>query len=310
MHAFWIYPKSLELNEWNVFKRRYHAIYRGKEYSNEQIGSFCKFTNNFAEIINGDATCLVLNRNAAGLPIPDDSVDAIITDPPYGGNVNYSELSDFWNVWIADGRTIDKKNEVVINRTQGKSIDEYQELLELVFRECFRVLKPNRCLVSTFNSKDFRVVTCFIVAASKAGFTFLPEGAKYQAPIRAYTTTFHAMQIGAFVGDFIFTFGKDGTQPKAVFAEADRQRVQSAVSKLVNENIESGRAESDIREQAYGLLIPFLAAYAVRNPLECRRAAEFLERSIRENDAYFKGERKRIIEKRRRYFANSNRYPA
>jgi hypothetical protein len=148
-------------------------------------------------------------------------------------------------------------------------------------------------------------VTSFVVAASRAGFTFLREGVKYQAPIRAYTTTFHAMQIGAFVGDFIFTFRKGGTRPKAVFTEADLQRIQTAVSKLVNENIESGRPEPRIREQAYGLLIPFLAEYAVTNPVECRRAAEFLELRIRENDAYFKGERKRIIEKRRRYFANS-----
>jgi 16S rRNA G966 N2-methylase RsmD len=302
MHAYWIYPRSLELNEWNVYKRRYEAVYRGKQYSTEHIGPYCRFAHNFKELAYGNATCLVLNRNAAELPIPDDSVDAVITDPPYGGNVNYAELSDFWYIWMSKGRTIDKKGEAVINRTQEKTIEDYQRLLELVFIECYRVLKQGRCLVSTFNSKDSRVVTSFIVAASKAGFTLLPEGVKYQAPIRPYTTTFHAMQIGAFVGDFIFTFRKDALQPKAVFNEAEWRRIQTEISRLVDECVKMRRPEPNLREQAYGLLIPFLAKYAATNSLECMNAADFFERKIRENDSYFKSTRRKLIEKRRQTF--------
>jgi putative DNA methylase len=32
--------------------------------------------------------------------IPDESVDAIITDPPYYGTIQYAELSDFFYVWM------------------------------------------------------------------------------------------------------------------------------------------------------------------------------------------------------------------
>jgi SAM-dependent methyltransferase len=304
MHAYWIYPKSLELNEWKVYNRRYDAVYKGKRYSNDQIGPYCKLGHEFKEIADGDSTCLVLNRNAAELPIPDESIDAVITDPPYGGNVNYAELSDFWYIWMSKGRTIDKKSEAVINRTQEKSIEEYQRLLELVFIECYRVLKPGKYFVSTFNSKDFRVVTSFVVAASRAGFTLLSEGVKYQAPIRPYTTTFHAMQIGAFVGDFIFTFRKDALQPGVAFSEAEGREIQARVSQLVDESVKSRRPEPNLREQAYGLLIPFLAKYAATNPAECRHAADFFERKIKENDSYFKGTRKRLIEKRRRTFGS------
>jgi 16S rRNA G966 N2-methylase RsmD len=302
MHAYWIYPKSLELNVWNVYMRRYEAVYRGKQYSNEHIGPYCKFARDFIGLAHGDSTCLVLNRNAAELPVPDGSIDAVITDPPYGGNVNYAELSDFWYIWISNGRTMDKKSEAVINRTQEKSIDEYQRLLELVLIECYRVLKQGRFFVSTFNSKDFRVVTSFVVAASKAGFTLLSEGVKYQAPIRPYTTTFHAMQIGAFVGDFIFTFRKDGLQPKDVFNKAEWQNIRAEISRLVDESVKSHRPEPNLREHAYGLLIPFLAKYSVTNPMECRSAAEFFELKIRENDSYFKNTRRKLIEKRRQTF--------
>jgi hypothetical protein len=164
------------------------------------------------------------------------------------------------------------------------------------------VLKQGKCFVSTFNSKDSRVVTSFIVAASKAGFTLLSEGVKYQAPIRPYTTTFHAMQIGAFVGDFIFTFRKDALQPKAVFNEAECRRIQTEISQLVDECVKSDRPEPNLREQAYGILIPFLAKYAATNSVECKNAAEFFERKIRENDSYFKSTRRKLTEKRRQTF--------
>jgi len=302
LHAYWIYPKSLEMNVWKVYKRRYQAISLGKEYSNKHIGTFCKLTDDFEIIAHGDATCLLLNRDSAKLPFPDNSVDAVITDPPYGGNVNYAELSDFWNVWM-DGRTIDKQSEVVINRTQEKSIEDYQRQLDSVFRECYRVLKHGGYFVSTFNSKDSRIVASFVLAASMAGFRFLADGAKYQAPIRPYATTFHAMQIGAIVGDFIFTFTKDTPHPKVDFDEAELQRIQADISQLVEQSVKKGRLEPNIREHAYNLLIPFLAKYAVTNPIQCKNATDFFERKIKENDRYFKNTREQLVEKRKRSFS-------
>ena len=304
MHAYWIYPKSLEMNVWNVFKRRYQAISLGKKYSDEHIGPYCKFTDHFAELEHQDATCFLLNRDAAELPIPDGKVDVVITDPPYGGNVNYAELSDFWYVWMSNGQTIDKIGEAVINRTQDKSIEEYQRHLEWVFKECYRVLKPGGYFVSTFNSKDSRIVASFILAASTAGFSLLPDGAKYQAPIRPYATTFHAMQIGAFVGDFIFTFTRGPPQPKSSFDETEWTRIQAELSQLVDESVRRGQPEPNLREQAYGLLIPFLAKYAKTNATQCKEAANFFEEKIRENDTNLKRTREELVEKRKRAFGS------
>jgi SAM-dependent methyltransferase len=306
MHAYWIYPKSLEMNVWNVFKRRYRAVSHGKRYSNEHIGSFCRFADDFTQLARGNATCLLLNRDAVELPIPNEKIDVIITDPPYGGNVNYAELSDFWYVWLSNGRTIDKRGEAVINRTQEKSLEEYQAHLEQVFKECFRVLKQDGHFISTFNSKDFRIVASFILAASRAGFTLAPGGVKYQAPIRPYATTFHAMQIGAFVGDFIFTFKKNIARPEPRFDEAEWHRIQTEISRLVDETVASGRPEPNLREQAYALLIPFLAKYAVTSASQCRSASDFFEQKIRENDDYLKRTRTELIEKRKRTFGSKN----
>jgi len=302
IHAYWIYPKSLEMNVWNVFKRRYQAVSLGKRYSNEHIGTYCKFAKDFSNLADGDATCLLLNRDAAELPIPDETIDVVITDPPYGGNVNYAELADFWHIWLSNGRTIDKAGEAVINRTQEKSIENYQTHLELVFKECFRVLKRGGYLISTFNSKDSRIVASFILAATTAGFALLPSGVKYQAPIRPYSTTFHAMQIGAFVGDFVFTFRKAGPQPELNFDETEWHRIQTEISRLVDEGVRNERPEPNLREQAYALLIPFLAKYATTDQAKCKSAVEFFEGKIRENDGYLKRTRAEIVEKRKKTF--------
>ena len=34
------------------------------------------------------------------MPLPDASVDAIVTDPPYYDNVMYAECSDYFYVWL------------------------------------------------------------------------------------------------------------------------------------------------------------------------------------------------------------------
>ena len=182
LHAYWIYPKSLEINVWNTFERRWQAVARGKRYSNRTIEA-CKFAESFDDLSRGRATCLILTGSSTHLPLPTESVDTIVTDPPYGANVNYGELSDYWTIWFRDGKLIDKKDEIIVNRTQAKKVEDYESLLHSVFKECYRVLKSGRCLVSTFNSRDLRIVASFVVAASKAGFVLHPDGLLYQKPI-------------------------------------------------------------------------------------------------------------------------------
>ncbi len=39
-------------------------------------------------------------QDAASSDLPDNSLDAVFTDPPYYGNVQYAELMDFCYVWL------------------------------------------------------------------------------------------------------------------------------------------------------------------------------------------------------------------
>ncbi len=304
MHAYWVYPKSLEMNVWNTFERRTKALMRGKQYSSEHIGDYCRFAHVFSDIGSRAATCLLLNKSSARLPLPADSVDVIITDPPYGGNVNYGELSDFWWVWLNEGATVEKRDEAVINRTQEKSLDEYEKILVNVFSECYRVLKPERCLVSTFNSKDMRVVASFVKATSIAGFSLHPEGLLYQKPIRPYVTTFHAMQIGAFVGDFIFTFLK--TEASASAMKTELPDLKRRLDELMIETSNDEATERKLRIRVYRILIPFLADHAKSDSTACQEAVNYFEAKTRERNDSFSQMRKRMIDRRRKKFQHDH----
>ncbi len=308
MHAYWIYPKSLEINVWKTFERRTAAVLRGKKYTNENIGTVSRKARDFSDITKDKASYLLLTRSATRLPLPNNSIDAIITDPPYGGNVNYGELADFWFVWLSKGKTIEKQNETVINKTQRKTLQDYEMLLYMVFKECYRVLKQDRYLVSTFNSKDVRVVSSFITAASRAGLRLLPNGLLYQKPISHYETTFHAMQIGAFVGDFIFTFQKGKRSGiRSSTTGRDLKKIQQELTAVTSKASGGQITEPELRENAYRILIPFLAKHAQVDKRACEEAVKFFEAKMSEHEPYFKQLRRTMTETRRRTYLNQHR---
>lgn len=96
------------------------------------------------------------------------SVDFIFTDPPFGGNLNYSELNILVEAWL--GLFTEAREEAVVNSVQGKSLVEYQKILEDCFREYARVLKPGRWIVVEFNNSSNAVWYAIQQALGQAGF--------------------------------------------------------------------------------------------------------------------------------------------
>lgn len=96
--------------------------------------------------------------------IPSESVDLVITDPPYGGNIMYSELIDFFHVWNYSseyGKTIGfniplttKAEEIIVNSVRNLTFKDYEEGLTKVFSEANRVTKDNGFLTFSFHDKD------------------------------------------------------------------------------------------------------------------------------------------------------------
>ncbi len=230
-HAYWIPNISYEMNVWGMFEQRFkggnNTVLRGKKSSFETIGNYAAYAKTFKELIK-DKTCLLLNQSSHKLPLTEKSVDIVITDPPFGGNVQYAELSDFWAVWLKDELdlkgVIDNTDEAVQTRHSGfetqKSAEHYENMLYKVFKECHRVLKSNGWMVMTFHNREVGVWMSLQRAAVRAGFK-LPDasfdkarGMIYQPPIEQYTPTLHLRAPGSMLGDFVLSFQRQETLPE------------------------------------------------------------------------------------------------
>lgn len=100
--------------------------------------------------------------------IPNDSVDYIFTDPPFGQNLMYSELNYIWESWLKT--FTNNKQEAIINRTQNKKLSEYHSLMHTAFIEYYRVLKPNRWITVEFHNSKSSIWNAIQDALIKSGF--------------------------------------------------------------------------------------------------------------------------------------------
>lgn len=106
--------------------------------------------------------------------IENDSIDFILTDPPYGGLVQYMDLSLVWLVWLQhfDKRFIpDSSGEITYKKGITNRQNYYRKLVH-AFRNMYRVLKPDHYMVVTFHNQDIKEWNDFVSAIREAGFSF------------------------------------------------------------------------------------------------------------------------------------------
>ena len=111
---------------------------------------------------------LVETTSATNTSIPKNYIDYIFTDPPFGGNLMYSELNFLWEAWLKV--FTNNKPEAVENKVQGKGPREYQELMERCFAEYYRILKPGRWMTVVFHNSQNRIWNAIQEAIMRAGF--------------------------------------------------------------------------------------------------------------------------------------------
>lgn len=99
---------------------------------------------------------------------PSNSIDYIFTDPPFGGNLMYSELSFIWEAWLKV-RT-QNSTEAIVADVQSKGLLEYQDLMTQCFKEYYRLLKPNHWMTVEFHNSKNAVWTAIQESLNRAGF--------------------------------------------------------------------------------------------------------------------------------------------
>jgi DNA modification methylase len=106
--------------------------------------------------------------SAAKLLSPDESVDYIFTDPPFGENIYYADLNILVESWHKV--LTDVKPEAIVDRVREKGVPEYQHLMRACFSEYYRVLKPGRWMTVVFSNSRASVWNAIQVALQQVGF--------------------------------------------------------------------------------------------------------------------------------------------
>lgn len=166
-----LYVSSLNA-ESNVFN-----VLKGK------VNDFYKAFNSLTE------RNIVTVQSATQVGLKENSIDYIFTDPPFGANINYSELNFIWESWLKI--LTNNQSEAIINSIQGKDLIDYQELMEESFKNYYRVLKPGRWMTVEFSNSKASVWNSIQEAIQKAGFVIANVSAldKKQGSFKAVTST-------------------------------------------------------------------------------------------------------------------------
>lgn len=124
-----------------------------------------------------DIQCL----DAADVDLPAASLDAVFTDPPYYGNVQYAELMDFCYVWlrrlvsekVAAFRLESTRNsqELTGNVDMGRNLEHFTEGLSAVFQRMSTALKHGAPFVFTYHHNALAAYLPVAVAILDAGLT-------------------------------------------------------------------------------------------------------------------------------------------
>jgi len=132
-------------------------------------------SQNWEEFTQHERAALILNGDSSSLPIPNASVDAIVTDPPYFDFVHYSELSDFFYAWLRNAlgdkyeylNRVDSSHE---NEVQDKDNDNFTHKICSIFTECHRVLVNEGLLSFSYHHSTIDGWMAIYNAITRANF--------------------------------------------------------------------------------------------------------------------------------------------
>lgn len=209
--------------------------------------------------------------DAAAVELPESSLDAVFTDPPYYGNVQYAELMDFCYVWLRRliGNTLDafsnsstrSPRELTGNIDMGRGLEHFAEGLSSVFLRMAKALKPGSPLAFTYHHNAIEAYLPVAIAILDAGFVCsasLPCPAEMGASI-------HINRTGSSIIDTVFVCRSTGVVSRRTLPDSPE-----GVASLVRDDLTGLRKGSvnpsigDVRCIAYGHLVR-LAIWNIRS---------------------------------------------
>lgn len=240
--AFILPKRHMEQNPVILFQRAVEdrqGIIKAKKSSDKLLAGKIKIAKNFKELIDKkrDKNLLILTFDALDLSkiIPENSIDYVLTDPPYGGLIQYFSLSSLWAIWLKhnDSRfEIPYEDEITIEHK--KDFERYHNMLTKALREIYKVLKPGHYLTLTFHNREINVWNSVIKAGAYSGFIF--EKILYQPNKRASEAGV-AMPYGSAISDYYLRFRKPEKTGISEYQKMDKAEYERIVVKAAKDII-------------------------------------------------------------------------
>jgi len=241
-YRYWIPKNPDERNVWELFEIRFNRLISQKEELDLKLKE-----NISCEI--GSATHLS--------DIDDESIDYIYTDPPYGSNISYIDLSLLWIAWLGLEKNVDRMNEAIEGGSLSNSRDRYLELMEESFKEIYRVLKKDKYFSLVFQHKDVELWYDIVEKCQEQGFNYVNT-----IFYNSYYNTFHKNKNPKNVlsGQLIVNFKKNGNR-KYERPIANSNSVNKIIEDIMFELEKNGESTT---ENVMNLLVPKLIESSIK----------------------------------------------
>lgn len=229
----------------------------------------------------------LMRADARAVQLAPNSVDAVLTDPPYFGNVQYGELMELCYVWLrqlvraAGGEdfpdSVRQDGELVGNKTAGRDLAYFADGLSRVFTNMAQALKPTGPLVFTYHHNDLAAYFPVAIAVLDAG---LDCTRTFACPAEM-GGSIHISNTRSSVVDTVFVCRKNRDH-RAQEAVDDESLLAEVVRDLRSVS-DAGRTPSqgDVLCTAYGHLTRHVIA-RLRARWEASKAVEFRLDSVRQ----------------------------
>ena len=221
---------------------------------------------------SSDNSASIFQVSATDIPFPTNYFDAVITDPPYYDNVPYSDLSDFFYVWLK--RAIGdlhpelfatpltpKSKEIVADPSKfggwKKAKRFFEEMLTQAFKEIHRVLKPNGIAVIVFAHKSTEAWETIINSLLKSGLVLTASW-----PIHTeMKVRLRAMESAALASSIYMVCRKRVKEKTAYFNEI-KEELEKKVREKLEQFWEQGISGADFFVSAIGPAVEVFGRYS------------------------------------------------
>jgi adenine-specific DNA methylase len=204
--------RNIRLADWDTTKGYPNPMFKGKNFAfkrtfvenNISVGgldflsSLDKIYGSYTELVGylpeDSDPANVSVGDAANLNQAEDSISAVVVDPPYYSSIMYAELSDVFYVWMREllddvfpdifrESLTDKENEAVANPDRFDGVagngsskrdlanDSYERKMSEIFSELYRVLEPGGVMTVMFTHKETDAWDTLTMSLINSGFT-------------------------------------------------------------------------------------------------------------------------------------------